>query len=130
MDTQKAKGSQQAVAAGKYTGSSTYSKKTKQSKWSTTSAAAFQSSSKRYKAHQFNLQTNTRPATIAGVTFQQNRHIQGAKTGKVKITAAFAILDSAVAREELVEQPLQPRRVCIWRMVLLNAGWWYPAWGC
>src|SRR5438046_1131421 len=77
---QRTKGSQQVVAAGKYTGSSTYSKKTKQSKWSTTSAAAFQSSSKRYKAHQFNLQTNTRPAAVAGVTFQQNRHIQGSQT--------------------------------------------------
>src|SRR6266487_6376474 len=77
---QKTKGSQQVVAAGKYTGSSTYSKKTKQSKWSATSAAAFQSSSKRYKAHQFNLQANTRPAAVAGVTFQQNRHIQGSQT--------------------------------------------------
>jgi hypothetical protein len=126
---QKAKGSQQVVAAGKYTGSSTYSNKTKQSKWSATSAAAFQSSSKRYKAHQFNLQTNTRPATVAGVTFQQNRHIQGSQNWQGENYWAFRNY-RPVWHERNWWNNHYNRVVFVYGgWYYWNAGWWYPAWG-
>src|SRR6266516_3108011 len=79
--TKKAKGSQQiATQGGQIVGGAAGAQKTKKSKGSATSAAAFQSGSKRYKAHQFNLQTKTRPTTVGSVTFQQNRRIQGSQT--------------------------------------------------
>src|SRR5438034_10901358 len=76
---QKTKGSQRVVAGERYTGPSTYSQKTKQWKGNATSAAAFQSSSKTYMAHHFNLQTKTRPTKVAAINFQQSRHIQGSQ---------------------------------------------------
>ena len=126
---QKTKGSQQVVAAGKYTGASTYSKKTKQSKWSATSAAAFQSSSKTYKARQFNLQTNTRPATVAGVTFQQNRHIQGSQNWQGENYCAFRNY-RPVWHERNWWNNHYNRVVFVYGgWYYWNAGWWYPAWG-
>src|SRR6266496_3811705 len=74
-NVQKAKkGSQQIAAqnaqANRYTNSAAYSKKTKQWKGNTASAAAFQSN-KKYKAQRFNLASNTRPTKFAAVNFQQ-----------------------------------------------------------
>src|SRR5206468_332689 len=72
----KMKGSQQVAAQQ----SAYYNvQKAKKSKVSGTAAAGFQSSTKTYKAKHFNLQTKTPPTTITGVTFQQNRRIQGSQ---------------------------------------------------
>jgi Putative peptidoglycan binding domain len=126
---QKTKGSQQVVAAGRYTASSTYSKKTKQSKWNATSAAAFQSSPKKYKAHQFNLQTKTRPATVAGVTFQQNRRIQGSQNWQGENYWAFRNY-RPVWHERNWWNNHYNRVVFVYGgWYYWNAGWWYPAWG-
>ncbi len=126
---QKTKGSQQVVAAGKYTGSSTYSKKTKQSKWSATSAAAFQSSSKRYKAHQFNLQANTRPAAVAGVTFQQNRHIQGSQTWQGSNYRVFRNYSSQWHERNWWRNHYNRVVFVYGGWYAWNAGYWIPAWG-
>ncbi|PYK07128.1 MAG: hypothetical protein DME66_02230 [Verrucomicrobia bacterium] len=126
---QKTKGSQQVVAAGKYTGSSTYSKKTKQSKWSTTSAAAFQSSSKRYKAHEFNLQTNTRPAAVAGVTFQQNRHIQGSQTWQGSNYRVFRNYSSQWHERNWWRNHYNRVVFVYGGWYAWNGGYWIPAWG-
>ena len=126
---QKTKGSQQVVAAGKYTGSSTYSKKTKQSKWSATSATAFQSSSKRYKAHQFNLQANTRPAAVAGVTFQQNRHIQGSQTWQGSNYRVFRNYSSQWHERNWWRNHYNRVVFVYGGWYAWNAGYWIPAWG-
>ena len=126
---QKTKGSQQVVAAGKYTGSSTYSKKTKQSKWTATSAAAFQSSSKRYKAHQFNLQANTRPAAVAGVTFQQNRHIQGSQTWQGSNYRVFRNYSSQWHERNWWRNHYNRVVFVYGGWYAWNAGYWIPAWG-
>ena len=126
---QKTKGSQQVVAAGKYTGSSTYSKKTKQSKWSATSAAAFQSSSKRYKAHQFNLQANRRPAAVAGVTFQQNRHIQGSQTWQGSNYRVFRNYSSQWHERNWWRNHYNRVVFVYGGWYAWNAGYWIPAWG-
>src|SRR6266567_4100017 len=126
---QKTKGSQQVVAAGKYTGSSTYPKKTKQSKWSATSAAAFQSSSKRYKAHQFNLQANTRPAAVAGVTFQQNRHIQGSQTWQGSNYRVFRNYSSQWHERNWWRNHYNRVVFVYGGWYAWNAGYWIPAWG-
>ena len=126
---QKTKGSQQVVAAGKYTGSSTYSKKTKQSKWSATSAAAFQSSSRRYKAHQFNLQANTRPAAVAGVTFQQNRHIQGSQTWQGSNYRVFRNYSSQWHERNWWRNHYNRVVFVYGGWYAWNAGYWIPAWG-
>ena len=126
---QRTKGSQQVVAAGKYTGSSTYSKKTKQSKWSTTSAAAFQSSSKRYKAHEFNLQTNTRPAAVAGVTFQQNRHIQGSQTWQGSSYRVFRNYSSQWHERNWWRNHYNRVVFVYGGWYAWNEGYWIPAWG-
>ena len=121
--------SQQRVTAGTYTGHATYSKKTKQLKGSTTSAAAFQSSSKTYKAHQFNLQTKTRPATVAGVTFQQNRRIQGSQNWQGQNYWAFRNY-RPVWHERNWWNSHYNRVVFVYGgWYYWNAGWWYPAWG-
>src|SRR6266487_4524718 len=126
---QKAKGSQQVVAAGRYAGSSTDSKKTKQSKWSATSAAAFQSSSKRYKAHQFNLQANTRPAAVAGVTFQQNRHIQGSQTWQGSNYRVFRNYSSQWHERNWWRNHYNRVVFVYGGWYAWNAGYWIPAWG-
>jgi len=126
---QKTKGSQQVVAAGKYTGSSTYSKKTKQSKWSATSAAAFQSSSNRYKAHQFNLQANRRPAAVAGVTFQQNRHIQGSQTWQGSNYRVFRNYSSQWHERNWWRNHYNRVVFVYGGWYAWNAGYWIPAWG-
>jgi Putative peptidoglycan binding domain len=126
---QKTKGSQQVVAAGKYTGSSAYSKKTKQSKVTATSAAGFQSSSKTYKAHQFKLETNPRPATVAGVTFQQNRRIQGSQNWNGENYWAFRNY-RPVWHDRVWWNSHYNRVVFVYGgWYYWNAGWWYPAWG-
>src|SRR5437667_6535751 len=117
---QKTKGSQQAAVAGKYTASSTYSQKTKQLKGRTTSAAAFQSSSGIYKAKHFDLQDQD----ASGNGRSRNVSAKQTNCGKPKLAGSKLLglpeLQTCVAREELVEPPLQPRRVRVWRMVLLE----------
>jgi hypothetical protein len=126
---QKTKGSQRAVSGGKYTASSTYSQKTKQWKGNATSAAAFQSSSKTYKAHQFNLQTKIRPATVAGVTFQQNRRIYGSQNWQGENYWAFRNY-RPVWHERNWWNSHYNRVVFVFGgWYYWNAGWWYPAWG-
>jgi len=126
---QKTKGSQRAVAGGKYTASSTYSQKTKQWKGNATSAAGFQSSSKTYKAHQFNLQTKTRPTTVAGVTFQQNRRIYGSQNWQGQNYWAFRNY-RPVWHERSWWNSHYNRVVFVYGgWYYWNAGWWYPAWG-
>jgi len=121
--------SQQRVTAGTYTGHATYSKKTKQLKGSTTSAAAFQSSSKTYKAHQFNLQTKTRPTTVAGVTFQQNRRIYGSQNWQGNNYWAFRNY-KPVWHDRIWWGNHYNRVVFVFGgWYYWNAGWWYPAWG-
>ena len=126
---QKTKGSQQVVAAGRYTGSSTYSKKTKQSKVTATSPAAFQSSSKTYKAHQFNLQTKTRPTTVAGVTFQQNRRIQGSQNWQGENYWAFRNYRPVWHERNWWDNHYNRVVFVYGGWYYWNAGWWYPAWG-
>ncbi|PYL26970.1 MAG: hypothetical protein DMF37_00050 [Verrucomicrobia bacterium] len=126
---QKTKGSQRVVAGERYTGPSTYSQKTKQWKGNATSAAAFQSSSKTYKAHQFNLQTKTRPATVAGVTFQQNRRIYGSQNWQGENYWAFRNY-RPVWHERNWWNRHYNRVVFVYGgWYYWNAGWWYPAWG-
>jgi Putative peptidoglycan binding domain len=126
---QKAKGSQQVVAAGKYTGSSTYSKKTKQWKSNTASAAAFQANGKKYKTQRFNLASNTRPTKFAAVTFQQNRHIQGSQNWQGENYWAFRNY-RPVWHERNWWNNHYNRVVSIYGgWYYWNAGWWYPAWG-
>jgi hypothetical protein len=126
---QKTKGSPRAVAGGKYTASSTYSQKTKQWKGNATSAAGFQSSSKTYKAHQFNLQTKTRPATVAGVTFQQNRRIYGSQNWQGQNYWAFRNY-RPIWHERSWWNSHYNRVVFVYGgWYYWNAGWWYPAWG-
>ena len=126
---QKTKGSQQVLAGGRYTGSSTYSKKTKQWKGNATSAAGFQSSSKTYKAHQFNLQTKTRPTTVAGVTFQQNRRIYGSQNWQGQNYWAFRNY-RPVWHERNWWSGHYNRVVFVYGgWYAWNAGYWIPAWG-
>ena len=92
------KGSQQITAqnaqAGRYANSAAYSKKGKQWKGNTASAAAFQSN-KKYKAQRFNLASNTRPTKYAAVKFQQNRRIQGSQNWQGRNYWAFRNYRSA-----------------------------------
>ena len=117
------KGSQQITAqnaqAGRYANSAAYSKKGKQWKGNTASAAAFQSN-KKYKAQRFNLASNTRPTKYASVQLSA----KPANLGKPKLAGAellgFPELQICVARQGLVAQSLQPCRFRIWWMVLLE----------
>jgi putative peptidoglycan binding protein len=113
---QKAKGSQQTVAAGKYTSSATYSKKTKQ--WGKT-----------YNAQHFNLASKTRPTKFAPVTFQQNRRIQGSQYWQGKNYWAFR--NYRPAWHDRIWWGNHYNRIVFvyggW--YYWNAGWWYPAWG-
>jgi hypothetical protein len=125
---QKAKGSQQVVAAGKYTGSSTYSKKTKQSKWSATSLPPRFSQALRDTRPISSISRPTRVRQRSRQrTFQQNRHIQGAKLARSKLLGLRFRL--CVAREEHWNNHYNRVVFVYGGWYYWNAGWWYPAWG-
>jgi hypothetical protein len=103
--------------------------KTKKLKRTTTSAGAFESSTKTYKAKHFNLQTKTHPATVGGVTFQQNRHIQGSQNWQGKNYWAFRNY-RPLWHERNWWNSHYNRVVFVYGgWYYWNAGWWYPAWG-
>jgi putative peptidoglycan binding protein len=126
------KGSQQIATqnaqAGRYANSAAYSKKTKQWKGNTVSAAAFQSN-KKYKAQRFNLASNTRPTKFASVKFQQNRRIQGSQYWQGKNYWAFRNY-RPVWHDRTWWHSHYNRVVFVYGgWYYWNAGWWYPAWG-
>jgi hypothetical protein len=118
----------QNVQAGRYTNSAAYSKKSKQWKGNTASAAAFQSN-KKYKAQRFNLASNTRPTKFNSVTFQQNRRIRGSQYWQGNNYWAFRNY-SPVWHERSWWHNHYNRVVFVYGgWYYWNAGWWYPAWG-
>jgi hypothetical protein len=126
------KGSQQITAqnaqAGRYANSAAYSKKGKQWKGNTASAAAFQSN-KKYKAQRFNLATNTRPTKFAAVNFQQGRRIQGSQNWQGRNYWAFRNYRSAW-HDRTWWRGHYNRVVFVYGgWYAWNAGYWYPAWG-
>src|SRR5438093_1077473 len=128
--TKKAKGSQQiATQGGQIVGGAAGAQKTKKSKGSATSAAAFQSGSKRYKAHQFNLQTKTRPTTVGSVTFQQNRRIQGSQTWQGSNYRVFRNYSSQWHERNWWRNHYNRVVFVYGGWYAWNAGYWIPAWG-
>jgi Putative peptidoglycan binding domain len=126
------KNSQQIAAqnaqAQRYANSAAYSKKTKQWKGNTASAAAFQSN-KKYKAQRFNLSSNTRPTKFTSVKFQQNRRIQGSQYWQGKNYWAFRNY-RPVWHDRGWWHNHYNRVVFVYGgWYYWNAGWWYPAWG-
>jgi Putative peptidoglycan binding domain len=119
----------QNAQAGRYGTSANYSKKTKQWKGNTASAAAFQSNGKKYKAQRFNLASNTRPMKYTAVNFQQNRRIQGSQYWQGKNYWAFRNYrpswhDRGWWRSHYNRVVFVNGGWYYW-----NSGWWYPAWG-
>jgi hypothetical protein len=126
------KGSQQITAqnaqAGRYANSAAYSKKGKQWKGNTASAAAFQSN-KKYKAQRFNLASNTRPTKYAAVRYQQNRRIWGSENWHGNNYWAFRNYRPAW-HDRTWWQGHYNRVVFVYGgWYYWNSGWWYPAWG-
>jgi hypothetical protein len=118
----------QNAQAGRYTNSAAYSKKSKQWKGNTASAAAFQSN-KKYKAQRFNLASNTRPTKFHSVTFQQNRRIQGSQYWQGNNYWAFRNY-SPVWHDRGWWHNHYNRVVFVYGgWYYWNSGWWYPAWG-
>jgi len=131
----KGKASQQIATQGAQSGryassSAAYSKKTKQWKGSTVSTAKFQSgAAKTYKAHNFNLASNTRPTKYAAVTFQQNRRIQGSQYWQGNNYWAFRNYRS-VWHDSSWWRSHYNRVVFVYGgWYYWNSSWWYPAWG-
>jgi hypothetical protein len=126
------KGSQQIAAqnaqAGRYANSAAYSKKTKQWKGNTASAAAFQSN-KKYKAQRFNLASNTRPTKFTAVKFQQNRRIQGSQYWQGKNYWAFRNYRPAWHDRGWWHSHYNRVVFVYGGWYYWNSGWWYPAWG-
>jgi hypothetical protein len=119
----------QNAQAGRYGTSANYSKKTKQWKGNTASAAAFQSNGKKYRAQRFNLASNTRPMKYTAVNFQQNRRIQGSQYWQGKNYWAFRNYrpswhDRGWWRSHYNRVVFVNGGWYYW-----NSGWWYPAWG-
>jgi Putative peptidoglycan binding domain len=115
--------------AGRYATSTTYSKKTKQWKGNTASAAAFQSNKKKYKAHHFNLASNTRSTKYAAVKYQQNRRIWGSENWHGNNYWAFRNY-RPVWHDRVYWRSHYNRVVFVYGgWYYWNAGWWYPAWG-
>jgi hypothetical protein len=126
------KGSQQITAqnaqAARYANSAAYSKKTKQWKGNTATAAAFQSN-KQYKAQRFNLASNTRPTKYAAVKFQQNRRIWGSQNWQGQNYWAFRNY-RPVWHDRSWWRGHYNRVVFVYGgWYYWNSGWWYPAWG-
>lgn len=126
------KGSQQITAqnaqAGRYANSAAYSKKGKQWKGNTASAAAFQSN-KKYKAQRFNLASNTRPTKYAAVTYQQNRRIWGSQNWQGQNYWAFRNYRSAWHDRGWWQSHYNRVVFAYGGWYYWNSGWWYPAWG-
>jgi Putative peptidoglycan binding domain len=131
-NVKKAKGSQkvaaQNVQAARSANSAAYSKKTKQWKGNTASAAAFQSN-KKYKAQRFNLASNTRPTKFAAVNFQQGRRIQGSQNWQGRDYWAFRNYRSAWHDRGWWHNHYNRVVFVYGGWYAWNAGWWYPAWG-
>ena len=120
----------QNAQAGRYATSANYSKKTKQWKGNTASAAAFQSNGKKYKAQRFNLASNTRPTKYAAVNFQQGRRIQGSQNWQGKNYWAFRNYRSAWHDRSWWRSNYKNRVVFVYGgWYAWNAGYWIPAWG-
>src|SRR6266516_1625752 len=127
---EKTKASQQiATQGGQIAGGAAHGQKLKKSKGSVTNAAAFQSSAKTYKAKRFNLQTNTRPATIRAVTFQQNRHIQGSQNWQGSNYTVFPNYSSQWHERNWWRNHYNRVVFVYGGWYAWNAGYWYPAWG-
>ena len=127
---EKTKASQQiATQGGQIAGGAAHGQKVKKSKGSATNAAAFQSSAKTYKAKRFNLQTNTRPATIRAVTFQQNRHIQGSQNWQGSNYTVFRNYSSQWHERNWWRNHYNRVVFVYGGWYAWNAGYWYPAWG-
>jgi Putative peptidoglycan binding domain len=127
------KGSQQIAAqnaqTARYTSAAAYSKKSKQWKSNTASAAAFQANGKKYKAQRFNLASNTRPTKFAAVNFQQGRRIQGSQNWQGRNYWAFRNYRSAW-HDRFWWRSHYNRVVFVYGgWYAWNSGWWYPAWG-
>lgn len=132
-NVKKAKKNSQQIAAqnaqaGRYANSAAYSKKTKQWKGNTASAAAFQSN-KKYKAQRFNLASNTRPTKFASVNFQQNRRIQGSQYWQGQNYWAFRNYRSAWHDRGWWHNHYNRVVFVYGGWYAWNAGYWYPAWG-
>jgi hypothetical protein len=126
---EKTKGSQQiATQGGQIAGGVAHGQKLKKSKGSVTNAA-FQSSAKTYKAKRFDLQTKTRPATVRGVTFQQNRHIQGSQTWQGSNYTVFRNYSSQWHDRNWWRNRYNRVVFVYGGWYAWNAGYWYPAWG-
>jgi hypothetical protein len=110
---------------------STYydAQKRKKSKGGATSTAAFQSSATTYKAKHFNLQTKTRPATVTGVTFHQNRHIQGSQAWQGSNYTVFRNYSSEWHDRNWWRNHYDRVVFVYGGWYAWNAGYWYPAWG-
>ncbi len=127
---EKTKASQQiATQGGQIAGGAAHGQKVKKSKGSATNAAAFQSSAKTYKAKRFNLQTNTRPATIRAVTFQQNRHIQGSQNWQGSNYTVFRNYSSQWHERNWWRNHYNRVVFVYGGWYAWNRGYWYPAWG-
>ncbi|HEV3100161.1 MAG TPA: peptidoglycan-binding domain-containing protein [Candidatus Udaeobacter sp.] len=119
----------QNAQAGRYATSANYSKKTKQWKGNTASAAAFQSNGKKYKAQRFNLASNTRPTKYTAVKFQQNRRIQGSQYWQGKNYWAFRNYSPAWHDRGWWRSHYNRVVFAYGGWYYWNSGWWYPAWG-
>lgn len=120
---------EQNAQAGRYAGSANYSKKTKQWKGNTASAAAFQSNGKKYKAQRFNLSSNTRPTKYTAVNFQQNRRIQGSQYWQGKNYWAFRNYSPSWHDRGWWRSHYNRVVFVYGGWYYWNSGWWYPAWG-
>src|SRR6266513_2745156 len=129
--TQKTKASQQITTQGGQTaGGAAGAQKIKKSKGSATNTAAVQSSTKTtYKARTFNLKTTTRPATVAGVTFQQSRHIQGSQTWQGSNYRVFRNYSSQWHDRNWWRNHYNRVVFVYGGWYAWNAGYWIPAWG-
>src|SRR6266513_1281570 len=119
----------QNAQAGRYSTSANYSKKTKQWKGNTASAAAFQSNGNKYKAQRFNLASNTRPTKYTAVSFQQNRRIQGSQYWQGKNYSALRNYRPAWHDRGWWRSHYNRVVFVYGGWYYWNSGWWYPAWG-
>src|SRR5206468_4023440 len=119
----------QNAQASRYATSANYSKKTKQWKGNTASAAAFQSNDKKYKAQRFNLASNTRPTKYTAVKFQQNRRIQGSQYWQGKNYWAFRNYRPSWHDRGWWHSHYNRVVFAYGGWYYWNSGWWYPAWG-
>src|SRR6266480_678646 len=119
----------QNAQPGRYSTPANYSKKTKQWKGNTASAAAFQSNGNKYKAQRFRLASNTRPTKYTAVSFQQNRRIQGSQYWQGKNYWAFRNYRPAWHDRGWWRSHYNRVVFVYGGWYYWNSGWWYPAWG-